>query len=239
MAAQAPLLYLQSNMDKSDKYLLHCSGLYAMLAWLNEQQKMGMPCKVSNQIIYSHPLAGRLFSLGISKNKNFSKEPFLAIQPNENKWFSLIQWEKICIRQRDLHLYFIASLVKGNEVDYPDIPPFIFSVSFDSMDKINILKKIERIEGREYRMDEDGDIKINFHNKIFSLPVEQKEYDQPIVDFSANYVSYNDLMRQKESYLQQNFEDGSPPEFKGDTTLAKESLSQRANFLEKLKKIWS
>lgn len=225
-------------MNKSDKYILHCSGLYAMLAWINEQKNQGLACKVNNQIIYSHPLAGRLFSLGISKNKNFSKDPFLAIQPNENKWFSLVQWEKICVRERDLHLYFVAGLVKGNETDYPDIPPFIFAVSFDSIEKIKILNKLEKIDGREYRMDEDGSIKINFHSKIFSLPVEKKQYEEPIIDFSGNYTSYADLMRQKESYLQQNFQDGSPPEFKGDTSLASESLNESSSFFEKMKKKW-
>lgn len=225
-------------MDKSDKYLLHCSGLYAMVAWINEQKNQGLTCKISNQIIYSHTLAGRLFSLGISKNKDFSKEPFLAIQPNENKWFSLIQWEKICIKERDLHLYFISDMVKGNQTDYPDIPPFIFAISFDSIEKINILKKINKLDGREYRMDEEGQIKINFHSKIFSLPIDKKEYDEPIMEFSNNYLSYNDLMRQKETYLQGNFSTDSPPEFKGDTSLAKESINEQASFFEKMKKKW-
>ena len=155
-----------------------------------------------------------------------------------NKWFSLVQWEKICIRERDLHLYFISSLVKGNETDYADIPPFIFAISFDSSEKMEILKKIKKIDGREYRMDEEGNVKINFHSKIFSLLIEQKKYEEPIIDFSANYTSYSDLMRQKESNLQKIFQDGSPPEFKGDTSLATTTLNETNSFFKQMKKKW-
>ena len=225
-------------MDKSDKYLLHCSGLYTMLAWMNEQQANGLSCKVAGQIVYSHPISGRLFSLGISRNKNVSKEPFLAIQPNENQWFSLMQWEKICIRERDLHLYFITELVKGNNVDYPDIPPFVFAISFDSIEKIKILQKINKLDGREYRQDEDGDIKINFHSKIFSLPIENKSYDEPVISDNNNYVNYSDLMRQQEAFLQNKFNVDSPPEFIGDTNLAESSFKEREGFLSGLKKKW-
>lgn len=225
-------------MEKSDKYLLHCSGLYSMLAWVDEQNNEGLECKINKQTIYSHTLAGRFFSLGISSNRNFSKEPFVAIQPNENKWFSLIQWEKICIREKDLNLYFVTQLVKGNETDYPDIPPFIFAVSFDSFEKIDILNNLNKIDGREYRIDDEGIIKINFHSKIFCLPIEKKEYDEPIITFNDSYISYADLMRQKETYLQQNFHDGSPPEFKGDTSLSVETLKEQNNFLDRMKKKW-
>lgn len=229
-------------MENSDKYLLHCSGLYTMLAWMNEQQNNGLACKIANQMIYSHPLAARLFSLGISKNKKIGNVPFFAIQPNENKWFSLIDWKHICIRERDLHLYFISNLVKGNNIDYPDIPPFVFAISFDTLDKIKLLEKIKQLDGREYRMDEEGQIKINFHSKIFSLPVITKYYDEVILEPIEGYVNYTELMRQKEHYLQNQFTLGAPPEFKEDTSLgsslARTAFQERESFLEKMKKKW-
>lgn len=206
-------------MNNADQYLKHAAGIYALLAWIEEQTTIGTPCKIDKQTIYLHPLTSRLFALGISKKKNTSKIPFLAIQPAEVYWMRLIQWEHAYIREKDMHLYLTSQLIKGDNMDYPDIPPFAIALSFDTIDKVNLLKDIELLEGREYHQ-EDGQVLINFHNIVFNLNVKQLERDVPYLESNQKIINYNDLMADKEQRLQNTFVSGAPPEFLGDVNEA-------------------
>lgn len=241
-------------MDNAEKYLIHCAGLYNMLAWLEEQQNQGMPCKISQQIewddtkiingapsktsqqiISVHPLASRFFSLGIKKDKKH-KKPFLAIQPNESQWFSMIQWERIVIRQRDMNIYFIAKTIKGDEQEYPDIPAFALALSVDTIEKLDLLCRMTNLDGREYWQEYDGTIRINFHNKLFSLPVSLIENGTPVIASDKHIVDFNELMSRKEGILQNIYNTANPPEFKGD--VAQVTDKDANDLLTKLKKKW-
>lgn len=202
-------------MKNADQYLTHSAGIYALLAWNDEQKDAGTATKISNQTVYIHPLASRYFALGIAKKKNMSKVPFLAIQPAEAYWMKLVQWDKAYIRERDMHLYLVSKVIKGDNIDYPDIPSFAVAISFDTIDKINLLKQVEIIEGREYRQ-ENGEVRINFLTTVFDIQVEKLEKDEPYLLTSANLINYTDIMSGKEQKLQSVFSTDAPPEFLGD-----------------------
>jgi hypothetical protein len=225
-------------MKNADQYLTHSAGIYALLAWNEEQQQSGTPTKISKQTVYVHPLTSRFFALGISKKKNTSKIPFLAIQPNEAYWMRLIQWDKAYIRDRDMHLYLVSKVIKGDNENYPDIPAFAIALSFDTIDKINLLKRVNNIEGREYRED-NGQIMINFHGNIFNMPVTSLPKDAPYLDDGIKITNYNDIMLEKEHKLQSVFSTDAPPEFLGDvneaTSIATKYWKNLTDLLDKTK----
>lgn len=232
-------------MDNTELYLLHSSGMLAMLNWIEQQHKLGTPIKLNNQTIYLHPLTSRFFSLGVSKNKKYAKLPFLAIQPNESLWMKLIQWEGIYIKDRDLHIYLVSKLIKGNGYDLPDIPAFAIAISLDTMDKINIIKTFKNIDGREYYQENSvkdlkntqGQVFINFKSKILdSLNVKllkQEEHYLKDVDF----INYTDLLSKNESALQSKYSEGAPV-FKGDENEAKSIFAGWLGKYEAEKEKW-
>lgn len=214
-------------MAKQKTYLEHCTGIYAFLGWLDYQTKLGMPCKNKGQMIYAHPFINRYFSLGIAKGKGLPKQPFLAIQPNEANWFKMINWEKACIRERDLHLYFISATVPGNGDTFPDIPPIVFSIAFDTLEKIKLVKEFKNLVGREYR-EENGKIFVNYHKDIFSIPVHFLSYNEPIIasEKGFDYESYKrnqESLALKEKNIAEKISDNV--EFQGDLSLDKDGSS--------------
>lgn len=219
-------------MKNPDLYLKHAAGVYALLAWNEEQQKIGTPTKITKQTLYIHPLTSRFFSLGVSKKKSVSKAPFLAIQPSEAYWMNLIQWDYCCVREKDLHFYIISKVIKGDNEDYPDIPAFAIALCFDTIEKIQLLQQVENLGGREYRQ-ENGEIMINFHKKIFTLPVKKLQYNEAYLENMVEIINYNDLLRRKEQELQSNFSTASPPMFLGNE---EEAMATNRGFWKDLNK---
>ncbi len=207
------------------KYLEHCAGFYSLLAWLEEEKKEGFSYQLSNQIIELDTLRSRYFSLGIKKG---TKEVFLAIQPSESDWFRLIKWNKVIIKNNRNKIYFLADVVDGDQQENPDMPPFAISLTIDSIDKIMILQSIKNLVGREYFQDDTGTIHVNFHKKLFTIPIEIYESNTPIVP-TVNIYSHSEIISSKESGLQFS----APPEFLGDINEAK-SLTDKWNSKEKL-----
>ncbi len=245
-------------MDKSEQYLLHSAGMYAMLGWIEDQKNSGTPVKVSNQTIFLHPLTSRYFSIGVSKNKKMAKSPFLAIQPNEAAWMKLIQWDSFFTKERDLHLYLVSKLVRGDGIEFPDIPPFAIAISFDAIEKINLLNEIQVIDGREYHKEDatqyfktnkkenpqdkgsyiQGRVMINLHSKIFdSIKIKQLAKDEFYLQDNLNYVKYSDILTNKETNLQSTFSNGAPV-FQGDEKEAQSALSGFWDRLNKEKEKW-
>lgn len=217
------------NEKEQEIYIKHVSGIYYLLEWVEHQKNQGMASNISNEIIYFHPLISRYFSLGVTKNKKYGKELFFASQPEESIWFSLIQWDKTIIQPNDIHLYFISKKIKGDNEDYPDIPQFGISFSFDSMDKINMLKNIKQIIGREYFQDENKLIKVNFHKKLYQLPLFLYEKNQALIE-NIKVFNSSDIMRKKEQLIASKY--SNEPEFKGDIAVIPGSES----LFDKLKK---
>lgn len=216
-------------MDSNDKYLTHNAGLYALFAWMTAQEESGMPCHNQGQIIYLNPLISRYFSLGVCNKKGLEHLPFLAIQPMEKKWISLIQWDCAVIKEKDNFLYLIAQFIKGDGSNFPDIPSFAIAFEFDTASKLDLIKDINCLQGREYAKDYVGQINVNFHNTIFSLPVkhelEENNFELP------ESLTYEKLMFQNEKALLNDYLDGEP-EFKGDLA----AIPGTESLFEKLKK---
>lgn len=241
-------------MDKSEQYLLHAAGMYAMLAWIEDQKISGTPVNITNQTIFFHPLTSRYFSIGVSKNKKLAKNPFLAIQPNEASWMKLIQWDKFYIKERDLHLYMVSKLIRGDGIEFPDIPPLAIAISFDTLDKINLLKEIGNIDGREYYKEDatnyfknddgakishvSGKVMINLHSKLFeAIKIVKLDKDEHYLESNILYTNYSDILTSKETNLQSTYSGGAPV-FQGDDREAKSALSGFINKMKQEKEKW-
>lgn len=219
-------------MANVKEYLTHCSGIYTMLAWIEKQTSLGTGSTVFRQTIFIPPLGSRYFALGTSTNKK-AKNPFLAIQPNESQWLNMISWDHCVIRNNDPNLYLISAIVKGDDADYPDIPSFALCVAFDTYEKLGLLSKITQIDGREYFMDTDNTLRVDFHSYIFRIPLKHIEKEEPYL-IDSKVVDYSDLMFLKEKKLQSVFSTDSPPEFKGELADIPESRSLFKKLKDKL-----
>lgn len=200
--------------SKADKYLLHCSGIYSMMAWLEKQSNLGTKTNIDKQIIYMSELGARYFALGTSRHRK-AKLPFLAMQPNESQWVSLIEWDYIAIQKDSPILYLISKVVQGDNNDYPDMPAFALAIPFDFQEKLDLLAKFTELDGREYFIESTGEVLVNFHQKLFSLPIKRFKADESFMENSGALVTYLDLMRNKEQDLQGTFAAGAPV-FQGD-----------------------
>lgn len=215
-------------MDNAEKYLLHCAGVYTMLAWMERQNDLGTGNKVSEQTIYISQLGSRYFALGTSTHKK-ARYPYLAIQPNEAQWIDMIQWDYLAYREEDHYLYLVSSIVKGDNITYPDIPVFAIGVHFDLLDKLDLIKNYSKVDGREYFIDTDGLIRVNYHNKLFSLELKKFKKDEPYLK-EGKVTNYSDIMTSKESALQSVF-GAEQPEFKGEIA----DIPESRGLLDKLK----
>jgi len=219
-------------MEQNEQYIKHATGLFAFFSWLEKQKNYGMNSKIIKQTVYSHPMVSKYFSIGIAKSKKYSKEPFIAIQPQETAWFKLIQWDRIAIRKNDMHIYFISKFLKGDKLNYPDLPPFVFALSLDHIDKLNLLfdKKIKQLDGREYFLEENK-IMVNYHSKVFNLPVVKLNQNEPFWEDTEVATTYLDIIHEKENELQNKYSDYRP-DFEGEVIQNDESN----NLLKKLAK---
>lgn len=210
-------------MDQNEQYIKHSTGLFAFFSWLEKQKNFGMNSKIIKQSVYCHPMVSKYFSIGIAKNKKYSNIPFIAIQPQETAWMKLIQWDRIAIRKNDMHVYFISKFIKGDKINYPDLPPFVFGLSLDHIDKLNLLfdNKIKRLDGREYYL-ENNKIMVNYHTKVFNLPVFKLLPNEPYLEESEVATSYLDIMHEKENELQAKYSDYRP-DFEGEVIQNDES----------------
>jgi hypothetical protein len=217
----------------SKKYLLHSSGIYTMLAWIEQQITLGTGTTTFQQTIFIPQLGSRRFALGISKN-NKIKKTFLGIQPNESKWIQLINWDSIVIREKDNNMYLVSSMVQGDDIEYPDIPSFAVAIQFDSIDKLNLLTNIKKLEGREFFIDSDGAIRVNYHSQIFNLPIKHLLVNEPYLNEDEKITNYTDIMLNKERVLQSVFNTNAPPDFQGGFADIPESQSLFKKLKDKL-----
>lgn len=222
-------------MGNVEKYLLHCAGIYTMLAWIEKQTSLGTGSDVFQETVFIPPLGCRYFALGASRKKKV-RNPFLAIQPNEAQWIEMISWEKVVIRKNDSHLYLISSLVKGDEEKFPDIPSFALAIEFDTMEKLDLIKHVKKLECREFFIDTDDCIRVNYHSRIFNLPLILLDEFEPYLENQEVY-DYSRLLSQREQILQARFDGYSAPTYQGQAAefVDEESKKLFEKFKEKVK----
>lgn len=200
--------------SNADKYLTHSAGVYALLGWIEQQELRGNDFNVVNETIHLSTLGAKQFALGTSRHKK-AKLPFLAMQPNETQWIKLIQWDYIALREKFNYLYLVSKVVEGDKLEFPDIPAFAIGIPFDMPEKLDLIQTAEKLDGREFFVESDDKILINYHQKIFSLKIKRFDSIEPYIE-NQKIVNYVDIMREKESYLQNTFSTLTPPVFQGE-----------------------
>lgn len=180
-------------MVEAKNYMLHASGVYALIAWMEQQRELGLSCKVEGSTITLPVQAGEYFSLGVSRRVRSAKNAFLCIQANEARWIKLIDWNYIAVREDDNNVYLVSNYVFGNGSSLDDFGVIAVSIPFDLSGKFNFLKKAEKIDGREYRVDVDtNQIFIDLHSKVFSLPVKIFDRGENILGDISEYKILKD-----------------------------------------------
>lgn len=186
-------------MSFLDRYVEHSAGLLSFLSWIETKNTEGKPYEITKQIVFLNQLISKYFSIGITYKKG-KREIFFAIQPIESEWFSLIKWNKIVLRKNDQYIYFVAESMRGDEDSNPDIPSFGLAFYVDTQNKKELLSKLSTIAGREYFLDDDKRVKINFHKKIFNLPIEIVEANEQIIK-EQKLFDFSDVLAKKEGRM--------------------------------------
>ncbi len=197
-------------MNYLERHIEHSAGMYSLFSWLIEQENKGYPHFIHNQTIYLNKNLGKYFGVGVGKNKRKKSELFLACQPIESEWLSLIKWNKIVLNIEEKILFLVSDIVKGDESTIPDIAPFTVGIYVDTKEKINLISANKNIICREYYVDDYKEHKINFHKTIFQLPIELAvhiEYN------NTDLFDYSKMLQQK---TQESEIYASKPNFIGD-----------------------
>lgn len=180
-------------MKEIKQYLTHCSGFYSFISWLNEQQNSGFPFDLLNNVIYINPLFSQYISMGASTLKRNNGEAFLAVPPKEAKWLNMIQWTEIVFKVDDNFIYLLSHGVKSPTTQYPDLPGFTIAFYVDLKDKIAALYSQKQLLIREYRMEDDNGVYINYHNAVCQLPVRILGPNEDIKNIN-NVSSYDSFL---------------------------------------------
>lgn len=180
-------------MKEIQQFLTHCSGFYNFINWLHEQQRTGFAFEVTNNIIHLNPLYSQYISLGISTLKRSNGDAFIAVPPREAKWLGMIQWNEIILRRKDNYIYFLSHGVKSPMSKYPDIPGLTIGFYVDLKEKTELLYSLSEILVREYRLEDDGGVYINYHKPTCKLPIRIISENEEIKTIS-NVNSYDDFL---------------------------------------------
>lgn len=197
------------------KYLTHITGITYLYKWMEEQENQGMPCKIEKGVIKFSHLLSQYFAIGISKKPTKeTKNPFLTLQTSESDWIKMVQWERAVIRENDLYLYLLSSVVLGDGIEFPDIPSMAIGIRFDHPDKLTSLKRHHQLDGREITQNEEGEISINMHKPVFRVDLKFIAVNENILSLESQQVnvSTEELLKRKI----QNTNVFDRPAFKGD-----------------------
>lgn len=185
-------------MEELEYYIEHCSGLYSFFAWLEDQNNKGMNFFLEKQIIYANKLTSRYFSICVLKGKQ--KELCLATQSIESEWLSLIKWSHVAIQKNNNYIYLISKSVKGDQVEYPDLPYFVLALYVDTLEKINLIANQKNITAREYFKEDNKHVFLNLHKQIFKLPIVLINSETELI-VDENILDYSQIINMKEKNI--------------------------------------
>ena len=216
-------------MKQSEKYLMQSASFYTMLAWMEQQKERGINCVFENNTLYLPTIASKYFAVAISRYKKH-KYPFLCIQPNENSWMKNIIWDYVAIREDDIHLYLVAKYIEGDGFSCGDLHPFAVAIKFDMKEKLEALMEFSKMDAREYFIDTDDTVRINYHSKIFNLDIKVFKEHEPYIADVTDYILYEEEKRaeQNKSLIQRY--DGIIPDFKGTVNINEEAKGLREKY---------
>lgn len=216
-------------MKQSEKYLMQSASFYTMLAWVEQQKERGINCVFENNTLYLPTIASKYFAVAISRYKKH-KFPFLCIQPNENSWMQNIVWDYIAIRKNDINLYLVAKFVEGDGFSCSDLHPFAVAIKFDMKEKLEALMDFPKLDAREYFIDTDDTIRVNYHSKIFSLDIRVlEEFDNYIGDVTDYILLEEEKRAEQNKELIEKY-NGYSPKFSDNIALSPEAKALREKY---------
>lgn len=216
-------------MKQSEKYLMQSASFYTMLAWMEQQKERGINCVFENNTLYLPTIASKYFAVAISRYKKH-KYPFLCIQPNENSWMKNILWDYIAIRENDIHLYLVAKYIEGDGFSCGDLHPFAVAIKFDMKEKLEALMEFSKIDAREYFIDTDDTIRVNYHSKVFSLDVRVLKETENYIDDVTEYILFEEEKRAEQNKNLIEKYNGYNPVFSGTVNISDEAKSLREKY---------
>ena len=194
----------KTNSKKSPEsnartYLEHLSGMAALVEWLAEGKRAGIDFDVTPTAVSIPNRASNRFCLGVPRSRRWGRHPFIAVQRREALFFKLLKIARAVIVRGDNKIHFITKAVRGDQENYPDIPPFVISVSMDSHDKTAMLSSAKSIQCRGFWFNDMGEIEISIKAVFWSVPISVVEKGAPLLtaaDMSEG-PSLSELVRMK------------------------------------------
>lgn len=180
-------------------YLEHLAGMAALIEWLADGKKRGIDFSVSDEMIHMPERATNRFCLGIPKSKRWGKHPFFAVQKREALFFKLLKFNRAVIQRNKKNLILITSAIKGDGVNYPDIPPFAISMAFDSHEKAALIGNAGNIQCKGCWFNEAGTLEIATKAIFWTIPVMVADPSAPLISAAdkSDGPSLAELVRMK------------------------------------------
>ena len=175
------------------------AGIANLLEWIIVNEKAGYSFNYTPIGITFDEQVTRRFIIGIPRSKKFGKNPFLGTQRREAVFLKLLNITRAVIRENDNHLHLIASGLKGDGLNYPDLPPFVISMAFDNKEKAAIIAQAAAIDCRGYWIDDNNQIEIGAKAIIWSKPLLTLPEKAELIDSvdETDGPTFSDIIRMK------------------------------------------
>lgn len=187
-------------------YINYLTGIATLMNWISQQESEGYHFDYApNQIIFNEQITRR-FLIGVPHNKLFGKNPFIACQNPEISFLQFLNVSRVIIRDNDPYLHLIISGVAGDNIQFPNIAPFVLSLYVDIHDKISFLKSHALLDCRSFWIDDhsaSNDIVISHHDILWTRPVIFLSEKSSLLDSEEllDGPSFKDLLSIKDQTL--------------------------------------
>lgn len=181
------------------EYLEHLAGIASLMEWMLTNEKAGYTFRPEGDQLVFNEQVTRRFIIGVPRSKRWGKFPFLGAQRREAVFLRLLKIGRVAIRDADTKLHLIIPSIRGDGANYPDLPAFVISLTFDHSDKATILKQTKELECRGFWIDDNGSVEIGNKAKLWSLPLLNLPKNAPLLDDQdhSDGPSFKDLMMMK------------------------------------------
>ena len=184
-------------MDSS-QYIKHVAGIAALMDWMEINRKKGYEfVHDTDGVIFSVQTSSR-FLVGTPPNKKFSKHPFFAVQRPESYFLGLLHFTRALIREDEAALYLFCPIIRGDQFEYPDIPPFYIQINFNHLDKVKALSQAQHLDCCRFWFD-NQQIQVALKDHLWSIPLVKMAQNEPIISDSEKRgaIDFKELMKQK------------------------------------------
>lgn len=189
---------LATTMNGKD-YLEHLAGIASLMEWMLANEKAGYRFRPQGDELCLDEQITRRFIIGVPRSKRWGKSPFLGAQRREAVFLKLLKIGRAVVREGDSKLYLVVPTMRGDGMNYPDLPAFVVSLAFDDAEKAAILSQTREIECRGFWIDDNGQVEISSKSMIWTLPLNSLPKDAPLLtdEDQSDGLSFKDLIRLK------------------------------------------